>query len=328
MAESKNFRTQFLGKVGIKGVEEKTILENIVQETSVDLWKLSQFCLRMRVPVAQQKYVWALILGVKCSLPELDSFFRGQLEEQFKNLSTAAQTLLTCNKDYENINKEALMNLILIGYFPACDLGVENSKLCSYFCDVYKVMSSIDEDSLQAFWLSAKFSKKLFKFKEYILTMENNVALTLKKEDTDDQLYEHLSLLNAFHDLPLQHWLNTAFASVLTVKSVGAIWDKVISGCSLLLLYTSVALFLVCKQKLLAASEVKEIQTILEDLSQEAAELVSSQAVELWNRNGGLLHPEVPVPIVAAISTDVTKYRFAVCESPLADLLSSPPSTD
>ena len=64
MAEvQRNFRSTYLEKVGIKGVEEKKSLDIILKDKNVDLQKLKQFCQRFTLPAAYRLYVWKIILG-------------------------------------------------------------------------------------------------------------------------------------------------------------------------------------------------------------------------------------------------------------------------
>ena len=59
----RNFRSAYLEKVGIKGVEEKKSLEIILKDKHVDMVKLQQFCLRFPLPAAYRTYVWKILLG-------------------------------------------------------------------------------------------------------------------------------------------------------------------------------------------------------------------------------------------------------------------------
>ena len=63
MADQRNFRSSYLGKVGIKGVEEKKSLEILLGEQPYDLNKLLQFCLRFPVPATHRLELWKVLLG-------------------------------------------------------------------------------------------------------------------------------------------------------------------------------------------------------------------------------------------------------------------------
>ena len=64
MAEvHRNFRSTYLEKVGIKGVEEKKTLDIILNDKHVDLLKLKQFCQKFPLPAAYRLYVWKIVLG-------------------------------------------------------------------------------------------------------------------------------------------------------------------------------------------------------------------------------------------------------------------------
>ncbi len=64
----RNFRSAFLGKVGIKGVEERKSLELLLKEEFLDISRLEQFCLRFVVPTAYRIYLWKVLLGQYSSI--------------------------------------------------------------------------------------------------------------------------------------------------------------------------------------------------------------------------------------------------------------------
>lgn len=59
----RNFRSSYLEKVGIKGVEEKKSIEILLKEQPLDAVKLSQFCFRFPVPAAYRLFLWKVLLG-------------------------------------------------------------------------------------------------------------------------------------------------------------------------------------------------------------------------------------------------------------------------
>lgn len=63
MTEQRNFRSAYLEKVGIKGVEEKKSLEILLKEQPLDIIKLNQFCIRFPVPASYRPYLWKVLLG-------------------------------------------------------------------------------------------------------------------------------------------------------------------------------------------------------------------------------------------------------------------------
>ena len=63
MTEQRNFRSAYLEKVGIKGVEEKKSLEILLREQPLNIIKLNQFCIRFPVPASYRPYLWKVLLG-------------------------------------------------------------------------------------------------------------------------------------------------------------------------------------------------------------------------------------------------------------------------
>ena len=57
-------RSNYFEKLGVKGVEEKKSLEILLKEQSLDLEKLTQFCLKFPVPATYRIYLWKLLLGI------------------------------------------------------------------------------------------------------------------------------------------------------------------------------------------------------------------------------------------------------------------------
>ena len=76
MADSRNFRSAYLGKVGIKGVEEKKSLEILLKEQPLDNNKLGQFSLRFPLPAAYRPFIWKVLLGtLMCILSPTNKHF-------------------------------------------------------------------------------------------------------------------------------------------------------------------------------------------------------------------------------------------------------------
>lgn len=63
LTDQRNFRSTYLEKVGIKGVEEKKSLEILLKERPQDISKLVQFCLRFPVPTLYRPVLWKVLLG-------------------------------------------------------------------------------------------------------------------------------------------------------------------------------------------------------------------------------------------------------------------------
>ena len=63
MADQRNFRSAYLEKVGIKGVEEVKAIEILLREQPLDRSKLVQFCQRYPVPATYRPYLWKVLLG-------------------------------------------------------------------------------------------------------------------------------------------------------------------------------------------------------------------------------------------------------------------------
>ena len=63
MTDIRNFRSNYLGKVGIKKVEEKKSIEILLKECPLDLSKLKSFCLKFQIPVTYRLHIWKVLLG-------------------------------------------------------------------------------------------------------------------------------------------------------------------------------------------------------------------------------------------------------------------------
>lgn len=61
--DERNFRSHYLGKVGLLGVDEKKTLELLLNEDPVSISKCAQFAIKCPVPSARRLHLWKVILG-------------------------------------------------------------------------------------------------------------------------------------------------------------------------------------------------------------------------------------------------------------------------
>ena len=71
-------------------------------------------------------------------------------------------------------------------------------------------------------------------------------------------LYTHMEKIGLNAEMPIQTWFRRGFAGVLNVASLQRIWDKVVGGSLLILVYVAVALVETSKMALLQCQTTKE----------------------------------------------------------------------
>ena len=122
-------------------------------------------------------------------------------------------------------------------------------------------------------------------------------------------LYTHMEKIGLNADMPIQTWFRRGFAGVLNVASLQRIWDKVVGGSLLILVYVAVALVETSKMALLQCQTTKEgirclvsvcrvtpacvlflILLTLTQTSQETDDLVAQKALEMWVQDGSHLN--------------------------------------
>ncbi|KAJ1343662.1 hypothetical protein BSLG_001810 [Batrachochytrium salamandrivorans] len=84
-----NFRKAYYSSLGVKTVEVKPSVENVLQGKFLSIDRLNKLCLWIRIPHFYRPVVWKLLLGVTSVHKEAWSFIAQQRQEHFEDLKEA-----------------------------------------------------------------------------------------------------------------------------------------------------------------------------------------------------------------------------------------------
>ncbi|KAJ3406378.1 TBC1 domain member 7 [Chytriomyces hyalinus] len=90
---SKDFRKTYYSSLGVKTVEAKSLLDDVLSGTSVDIGVLTHICQSVKIPRIYRPLVWKCLLGVVPLHTELWEFVDTQNKEKFQDLRRAAHVL-------------------------------------------------------------------------------------------------------------------------------------------------------------------------------------------------------------------------------------------
>ncbi|CAI8058463.1 TBC1 domain family member 7 [Geodia barretti] len=105
----------------------------------------------------------------------------------------------------------------------------------------------------------------------------------------DSALCTHLSGLS--DGIPFSLWFNQCFASTLPETCLEGVWDRLIGGCVMILVFLAVAILLTFKRRLLGAKSSSVVADVLTQIPEENCVLIVMKAVELWEASGCPLLP-------------------------------------
>ncbi|ELU09969.1 hypothetical protein CAPTEDRAFT_171622 [Capitella teleta] len=292
MADVRNFRSSYLEKVGIKGIEEKKSLEIILKEQPIDLEKLSQFCLRFTIPSAYRNLVWKILLGVLPTCTEAQEFVWQQRQAQFDDL-TAVTTLLRRNEAQTEVQEVQHLRMMLLeqNLLPINPDGMLEEKENQHFLAMSRTMDGLCEElPAEIFWMSRNF---FLLQKTSAMTPSAAVDLVkawLQREETDaGALRTHLESMKGFQLLPFQMWFNSCYADILPLSSIERIWDKVIAGSQGILVAVAVAVLLTFRRPVLSLCGIEDVKRYLQLIPEDTGDIIVGEALKIYHKQSGLL---------------------------------------
>lgn len=110
-------------------------------------------------------------------------------------------------------------------------------------------------------------------------------------EKEDQILFNHLLDIGACNAIPLQSWLCSCFAGVISESSLGKIWDKVTGGSCKILVFVAVVILRTLRRNLLLCKMLDNVLNCLNNIPEETAEVIVNKAIEMWQQYGSLLTP-------------------------------------
>ncbi|KAL5007518.1 hypothetical protein ScPMuIL_016324 [Solemya velum] len=288
-SESRNFRTYYYDKFGFRGVEERKSIEILLKENPLDVEKLRQFCLRFPIPFMYRFHLWKVILGITPRNKESQDFVLKQREEQYKNLHHALFVMRRVDRDTPQC--ELFLNIFLLdqGSLPYDhyeEAGFPDNRA---FLHMARAIISVVDSEVDSYWITSKVFQLFARCRESLQQLVDKSISCLKKEDTDQKLWKHLEVFGIFDCLPLVEWFQCCFSCVLPDSSFQRIWDKVIGGSCMVLVYVVVSIFLTFQYKILKMNSTDKMLAYLQNIPEDMGDIIVSKAIDLWQKNGGRL---------------------------------------
>ncbi|XP_077979192.1 TBC1 domain family member 7-like [Glandiceps talaboti] len=289
--DERNFRSHYYEKVGFKGVEEKKSLEILLKEDPLDVDKLTTFCQRFPVPAIHRPFVWKVVLGVLPVHQTIHKFVMKQRCEQYEDLSHALGVMRQTNNATELPETHRLMFQLEEGKLPLEESkGFSHGDFESLEAIARSMIEVVDCDR-DAYWLSIMFYRLLQKQQDVISKLNERFEFYLKKED--EKLYNYLSDHQLINRLPYDLWFQQCFAAIFPVPGLERLWDRIIGGACAILIFTAVAIVVTLQRPLLNMKTPENVIKFLQKIPQDNADLIINKAIELWEKHGGYLKPDV-----------------------------------
>ncbi|XP_063220313.1 TBC1 domain family member 7 isoform X2 [Bacillus rossius redtenbacheri] len=165
-----------------------------------------------------------------------------------------------------------------------CQMEEERYKSLTHISN--SVMNMFESD-VDIYWLSRGIFQYVDKFRGDISKLVQFTKSILEKED--NELYSFLLHIDAFTVLPINNWMQSCFANVITESSVGKIWDKLAAGSCKILVFVAVVLLMTLRRRILKCNTVAEVLECVNRISDEVADVIVSKAIEMWQQNGSSL---------------------------------------
>ncbi|KAJ3056520.1 TBC1 domain member 7 [Rhizophlyctis rosea] len=144
-----------------------------------------------------------------------------------------------------------------------------------------------DDHEPTAFWLYTSFLTRfqVFHPESTQLLDTTATALTSLLNSHQKPLADHLAKLNVDLAVVCQSWFQTLFAGVLPPDCLTGIYDVLIGGAPAILAYTGLSLLLACRRKLESTRSAKEVQDVLDKISNYVdVDAVARTAIDMWER--------------------------------------------
>ncbi|XP_064603429.1 TBC1 domain family member 7-like [Liolophura sinensis] len=295
MADERNFRTYYYEKFGVRTVEEKRSIEILLKEQPLNIEKLFQFCWRFPVPSMYRVLVWKFLLGILPSNQSSQEFVWKQRKQQYEDLLHAVRVLGRVNSHTPLSEVFLKMYLVEEGALQFQEdimLSKDNNKA---FMAMAEAVSKIEDDPVSSYWITTRFFRHFDKFKDSLLTLPLKTEQYLQKEDSHHKLYDHLHKYKVFSSIPVSAWFHCCFAGILPETSFEKIWDKVLGGSCMILVFVAVAIFMTFHRPLLSMTRTEDMVNYLRKISEDTGDILVNKAIDLWQKYGCHLKSDSPV---------------------------------
>lgn len=284
MTDERNFRSSYYEKVGCRGVEEKKSLEILLKEKPWDKMKLKQFCLRFTVPAAYRNLVWKVLLDILPVYPDSHQFVMEQRMEQYQDLLYAVEMLELV--DMNASRSKILLQMWLLENEARKPPKFPETNFCSAntFVPIAESLLELYTDEVDVYWFAKSLTDVVKLMQRDLPRLKEAFYTMLEKED--EEVYNHLSDINALEGLPLTKWFNCCFAGILDDTSLTKIWDKLCSGAPKILAFAGVMLVITLRRNILRTKNAEEVLKFFSEIPEQCEEVVANKAIDLWQYYG------------------------------------------
>ncbi|TRY75284.1 hypothetical protein TCAL_00688 [Tigriopus californicus] len=290
--DERNFRSHYLGKVGLLGVDEKKTLELLLNEDPVSISKCAHFAIKCPVPSARRLHLWKVILGITASHQNNADYVWKWRAKPYHDVMRALKVMEKVHTTWPKAKNMAVAYLL----FAKC-LYFESEKQLSqpraqHFMAVAETMTKLSEDEIEVFWIAKGLTQQLETLSQETMSELNHSFLTkLGNSSTTSKLFGHLEKIGLIEELPFETWVRRGFAGVLHEAALEKVWDKVIGGSFVILIYLAIQLIETTKTALFGCQTPKEAIRCLTSTSEQTDEIMAQKAVEQWGLDGHQLLP-------------------------------------
>ena len=287
--DERNFRSSYYEKVGFRSVEEKKSLEILLKDKSLDKVKLQQFCLRFTVPGMYRNLIWKVLLNVLPIHVDSHKFVMQQREQEYTDLVHVLQLMRIVDEHTSKPELFLLMWLLETGRLKYDWAAQIDNHLHQSLCLISQSLLNVFDNDVDIYWISKGFFQFVDKFYSDVPKLIEYTRNVLEKED--QELFNHLLDIGALNAIPLQNWLCSCFAGVISEPSLGKIWDKLTGGSCKILVFVAVMILITLRRHLLKCLMTENVLKCLNNITEEIAEVIVNKAIEMWQQYGSLLTP-------------------------------------
>ncbi|XP_067008700.2 TBC1 domain family member 7 [Anabrus simplex] len=294
--DDRNFRSAYYEKVGFRSIEEKKSLEMLLKDKPLDKGKLKQFCLRFTVPGIYRKYVWKLLLDVLPPYVDSHSFVMHQREQQYYDLLRSIHFMRIVNEETPKPQLFLTMWLLEMGKLKFDHSAQLDSPLLQSLFSISQSLCNMFDSDVDIYWISKGFFESVIKFYSDIPKLITYARNLLEKDD--HELFAHLVDIGALDAIPLHSWLCCCFAGIISESSLEKIWDKLTGGSCKILVFVAIVLLFTLRRPLMKCLTIESVLKCLNNVSEEASEVIVNQAIEMWQQYGFSLPTNMPTETI------------------------------
>ncbi|CAI9730585.1 Hypothetical predicted protein [Octopus vulgaris] len=285
MADEKdrNFRVYFYNKFGMSAaVESKKYIESFLKEERVDIEKLKLFVLKFPLPSVYRLDVWKVLLGVWPAERSLHKYAQDARRQTYTNLFDALRVMERVDDSTPLPEVYLKMHLLNENLLPLEDKNLMIPLQNRTFCSMSSAVINLTNDPIDQFWITAQFYRHVQKCTDQLELLPDAVLYYLKLEEANPKLCELLQEQSIA--IPLSEWFQSCFAGVLPESSFERIWDKVIGGRCMVLVYVAVSIFIIFQQPLLNMKNSQEASEYFKKISVNSGDVLVNKALSLFQK--------------------------------------------